>query len=184
MTWAPPHSYKTSVVPFRDGLRWPNIDATQNMLKKACPVPGSWLWPDNDLCHPARQVHSNFEHTGQGHWVTISTIGTSHSTMIVFILLCWDSPRGTDCCYSYPRIHRCSYSVRYIRLRTIHNCICNWTCSRGGSWSCFFVVVFFVVVVLFFCCFVFFVVFYQWNMRTHLRQCFEDGELMKMFPVL
>ena len=62
------------------------VDAAQKLLKKACPVSGlqsvsCGLTMTYDV-QPGEFIQ--VLNTGQGHWVTISTIGTSHPTVRIY----------------------------------------------------------------------------------------------------
>ena len=63
------------------------IDAAQNLLKKEFPVPGLQSVGCGLTMTFAIQPGEFIQilNTGQGHWVTISTIGTTHPTVHVYI---------------------------------------------------------------------------------------------------
>ena len=106
------------------------------MLKKASPVPGSWLWPDNDLCHLCSQA-SSFKFWP--HWT--GALGYNFHVSLNY-----------DSLYSCAETHLeaqiaavaiLEFTDVPIQSGTRLQTICNCTCLRGGELELFFVVVLF-----------------------------------------
>ena len=150
------------------------IDGAQTLLKKACPVPGLQSVSCGLTMTFAIQQGEFIQvlNTGQGHWVTISTIGTSHPTVRVY-----------DSLYSCAGTHLKAQIAAVLATEKPEFVLEFMDVPiQSGSYDCGLFAIAFATALalgekpeLFF--------FDQWNMRAHLRQCLESGE-MKMFPVL
>ena len=149
------------------------VDAAQNLLKKACPVPGlqsvsCGLTMTYDV-QPGEFVQ--ILNTGHGHWVTVSTIGTSHPTVNVY-----------DSLYACAGT-RLKAQIAAVMATEKPEIILDFmdVTMQSGSYDCgLFAVAFATALALgekpeLFC-------FDQSKMRAHLRHCLEKGE-MAMFPV-
>jgi len=149
------------------------VDAAQKLLKKACPVSGlqsvsCGLTMTYDV-QPGEFIQ--VLNTGHGHWVTISTIGTSHPTVRIYDSLY--SSAGT----------RLKAQIAAVMATEKQNLILEFmdVAMQSGSYDCgLFAIAFATALALgekpeLFS-------FEQSKMRTHLRQCLEKGE-MEMFPV-
>ena len=150
------------------------IDAAQNLLKKEFPVPGLQSVGCGLTMTFAIQPGEFIQilNTGQGHWVTISTIGTTHPNVHVYDSLY--SCAGTHLKAQIAATMATEKPELILKFMDVP--------VQSGTYDCGLFAIAFATALaqgekpeLFF--------FDQWNMRAHLRQCFEDGE-MKMFPVL
>ena len=110
--------------------------------------------------------------TGQGYWVTISTIGTSHPTAHVYDSLY--SCAGTHLKAQIAAVMGTEKPELILKFMDVP--------IQSGTYDCRLFGIAFATALaqgekpeLF--------LFDEWNMRAHLQQCFEDGEI-KMFPVL
>ena len=150
------------------------IDAAQNLLKKAFPVPGLQSVSCGLTMTYAVQPGEFIQilNTGLGHWVTISTIGTSHPTVHVYDSLY--SCAGTRLKAQIAAVMATEKPELILEFMDVP--------IQSGTYDCGLFAIAFATALalgekpeLFF--------FDQSKMRAHLWQCLERGK-MEMFPVV
>ena len=124
------------------------IDAAQNLLKKEYPVPGlqsvgCGLLPLQQQFVPlgeSQHKSKGYHRRAVGWDIPMVEIVTQYPCPVFKI---WMNSPGWMAkvifreARAYPQIYGCSYSIRYIWLQTIRNCVCNCTCSRGEARAVF-----------------------------------------------
>ena len=146
------------------------VDGAQSLLKKACPVPGlqsvSCGVTMTYAVQPAEFIQ--ILNTGCGHWVTVSTIGTSHPAVHVYDSLY--SSAGTRLKAQIAALLATECPELLLKFMDVP--------MQSGTYDCG---LFATALALgekpehYF--------FDQSKMRAHLWQCLERGE-MRMFPVI
>ena len=150
------------------------IDAAQNLLKKMVPVPGLESVSCGLTMTYSVQPGDFIQilNTGNGHWVTTSTIGTTHPTVQVYDSLY--SSAGT----------RLKAQIAALLATEQPELVLNFmdVPVQSGSNDCgLFAIAFATALALGVKPELF--LFDQSKMRRHLQQCLERGK-MQMFPVI